>query len=222
MKIIITAGGTEEPIDSVRKITNIGTGKLGSKIANRLSLSLKKSDTIYYICNKNSIMPNENKNIKIILTTDTDSVIKAFESLKYENIDFVIHSMAISDYKVEGAYIKEDSILKKIDTSSKMRSNNDEVFLKLVKTPKIIDKIKHWFPKTKLISFKLLNNVSIEELLDVARKQKKRTNSDLVIANDLEKIREGNHTAYFLNENLKEVKSKEEIAKEITRYILNG
>ena len=214
MKIIITAGGTEEPIDSVRKITNIGTGKLGSKIANRLSLSLKKSDTIYYICNKNSIMPVENENIKIILTTDTDSVIKAFESLKYENIDFVIHSMAISDYKVEGAYIEEDSIFKKIDTSSKMKSNNDEIFLKLVRTPKIVDKIKNWFPKTKLISFKLLNNVSSEELLNVAKKQKERTNSDLVIANDLSKIRGGNHIGYFIGDTLKEVRSKEKISKE--------
>lgn len=35
--IVITAGGTSEYIDTVRKITNSGTGKLGATIANKLS-----------------------------------------------------------------------------------------------------------------------------------------------------------------------------------------
>lgn len=36
MKILITAGGTSEPIDDVRKITNRSTGKLGLAIGERL------------------------------------------------------------------------------------------------------------------------------------------------------------------------------------------
>ena len=35
-KIIITAGGTTEPIDNVRKITNVSTGKLGSLICDNM------------------------------------------------------------------------------------------------------------------------------------------------------------------------------------------
>ena len=35
-KVIITAGGTSEKIDNVRKITNSSSGKLGSVIASRL------------------------------------------------------------------------------------------------------------------------------------------------------------------------------------------
>ena len=35
-KIIITAGGTSEKIDDVRKITNTASGKLGFTIANKL------------------------------------------------------------------------------------------------------------------------------------------------------------------------------------------
>ena len=34
MKVVITAGGTSEKIDNVRKITNSSTGKLGLCIAN--------------------------------------------------------------------------------------------------------------------------------------------------------------------------------------------
>ena len=41
LNIVITAGGTSEPIDNVRKITNSSTGKLGAVIAEEL---LKRED----------------------------------------------------------------------------------------------------------------------------------------------------------------------------------
>ena len=62
-KIVITAGGTSERIDNVRKITNTATGKLGMTIANEF---LKNEDTfIYYICTKESFKPTSER-VKII------------------------------------------------------------------------------------------------------------------------------------------------------------
>ena len=50
-KIIITAGGTSERIDNVRKITNSSSGKLGCTIAEKLiELKNNEIDKIYYIC----------------------------------------------------------------------------------------------------------------------------------------------------------------------------
>ena len=49
-KIIITAGGTSEKIDNVRKITNSSSGKLGSVIATKLlELPDDKIEKIYYV-----------------------------------------------------------------------------------------------------------------------------------------------------------------------------
>ena len=64
-KIIITAGGTSEKIDNVRKITNSSSGKLGMIIANHL---LKESNDliIYYICSKNSLRPEIDKRLSVI------------------------------------------------------------------------------------------------------------------------------------------------------------
>ena len=62
-KIVITAGGTSEKIDNVRKITNSSSGKLGMTIANEL---LKRDDVfIYYICTKGSFRPVDER-VKII------------------------------------------------------------------------------------------------------------------------------------------------------------
>lgn len=74
MKIVITAGGTSEYIDKVRKITNSGTGKLGSMIANEL-VSNENINEIFYIHTPNAVTPNINDKIKSIEITDTMKII---------------------------------------------------------------------------------------------------------------------------------------------------
>ena len=59
-KIIITAGGTSEKIDNVRKITNSSSGKLGMTIANHLLVE-KDDIVIYYVCSKTSLRPSGNR-----------------------------------------------------------------------------------------------------------------------------------------------------------------
>ena len=53
-KFVITAGGTSENIDNVRKITNSSSGKLGMTIANHLIYD-DNDYFIYYICFKDSL-----------------------------------------------------------------------------------------------------------------------------------------------------------------------
>jgi phosphopantothenoylcysteine synthetase/decarboxylase len=50
-KIVITAGGTSEPIDTVRSITNSSTGRLGYEIcAALLKQKSAEIEKIYYLC----------------------------------------------------------------------------------------------------------------------------------------------------------------------------
>jgi phosphopantothenate-cysteine ligase len=215
INVIITAGGTEEKIDEVRRITNMSTGKLGCMIAEKLN---SENINIFYICNKHSLKPKQS-NVKIIETTNVDSVKNAInEVLKNDHIHYFIHSMAVSDYTVEGVY---DENMIKLDTSSKMKSNNDIVYLKLVRTPKILDLIKKIQPNLKLISFKLLVDVDDNKLYNAAINQLYRSNSDYVIANDLSDIRGGNHRAMIIDsKNVVFVNSKQEIAEYISKIII--
>lgn len=244
MNIIITSGGTSEQIDKVRKITNMSTGKLGAKIADAISSNFDNS-VIFFLSDINLTLPEIKNNIKIIPTTDTKSVLINLQNLISNNkIDYVIHAMAISDYTVESVFnennIKEvlekylsqsdinvDTLTEKIvneingvDKNSKISSNMDNLFIKLVKTPKIVDLIKKFDNNIKLISFKLLNGVSEEELIEVARKQLIRTNSEFVVANDLVNIKNGNHRALFVGKNEEiVVEGKEKIADKIVSYL---
>lgn len=236
INIIITAGGTIEPIDKVRKITNNSSGKLGSIIAN--TLLENENIFIYYICTRKSIKPLvKNTNIKIIEIETVNQLKNIVEKLlKEKRIDYFIHSMAVSDYYVDyvtTASIMEENIdiknikksilnpSKKLDNSSKISSNEDNLIVVLKQSPKIINSIKKLSSKTKLIGFKLLENVSKEELLKVSINLKNKNNCDYVIANDLKNINKYTHKALIIdkNDNYIEVNTKEEIAKKINELI---
>lgn len=236
-KIIITAGGTSEKIDNVRKITNSSSGKLGMTIANHL---LKENDNliIYYVCSKNSLRPLD-KRIKVIEINDTINLKKEIENLLLnEKIDYFIHSMAVSDYMTDyvttieriKASIKNTSNLEEafsnieIINGNKISSYEDNLVIVLKQTPKIISIIKDLSPQTYLVGFKLLDGVSKEELISVAKKLRDKNKCDLVVANDLATIRNGEHIAYIIDKNneIEESHGKDDIAKKLVRRMKNG
>lgn len=232
-KIVITAGGTSEKIDNVRKITNSSSGKLGMTIANEL---LKRDDVfIYYICAKGAFRPDD-KRVKIIEIESTMDLKREVENvLTTESIDYFIHSMAVSDYMKDYATTMDrikytiehsddiDEAFRHIEVieGNKLSSSENSLVIVLRPTPKIISLIKKLSPKTFLVGFKLLDGVDKEELIDVAKKLRDRNKCDLVVANDLSTIREGNHTAYIIDkeDNIEEANGKEDIAKKLVRRI---
>lgn len=236
-KIVITAGGTSEKIDNVRKITNSSSGKLGMTIANHL---LKENDDliIYYVCSKNSLRPLD-KRIKVIEIDDTISLKNKIENLLLnKKIDYFIHSMAVSDYMTDyvttieriKASIKNTSNLEEafsnieIINGNKISSYEDNLVIVLKQTPKIISIIKDLSPQTYLVGFKLLDGVSKEELISVAKKLRDKNKCDLVVANDLATIRNGEHIAYIIDKNneIEESHGKDAIAKKLVRRMKNG
>ena len=236
-KIVITAGGTSEKIDNVRKITNSSSGKLGMTIANHL---LKENDDliIYYVCSRNSLRPLD-KRIKVIEIDSTISLKNKIENLLInEKIDYFIHSMAVSDYMTDyvttieriKASIKNTSNLEEafsnieIINGNKISSYEDNLVIVLKQTPKIISIIKDLSPQTYLVGFKLLDGVSKEELISVAKKLRDKNKCDLVVANDLATIRNGEHIAYIIDKNneIEESHGKDAIAKKLVRRMKNG
>jgi len=239
-KIIITAGGTSEKIDNVRKITNSSSGKLGMTIANNIIKERENYiDKIYYICSKNSFKPKHEK-IEIIEIFDTNDLQeKITYLLKKEKIDYFIHSMAVSDYTVDyvttsrrlSEHIEKNkenieyAIInnKEVINANKISSYEDNLIIKLKKTPKIISLIKDLSKDTYLVGFKLLDGVTEQELINTALKLKEKNNCDLVVANDLKNIRDGDHKAFIIkNENDYIIASnKEDIANKLSEVILN-
>ncbi len=250
--IIITAGPTNERIDSVMKITNMSTGALGLSIANDFLKYEEEIENIFYIAPKLAHRPAHSK-INYIQIESADDLLSTISYLlnTYE-IDTVVHSSAVGDYLGEYCITGEllaDEIANKIynkvytkaeiyniildsienpnslvNNEGKISSYEKNLIVKLGLTPKVISKIKELSPNTKLIGFKLLDGVSKEELYNVAYRLLQKNNADYIVANDLSKISKGNHWAMILNNegNILECHTKNEIAENIVNITLNN
>lgn len=241
MNIVITAGGTSEYIDKVRKITNSGTGALGALIADEVAerQDVKK---IFYICSKKAVTPKTPKAKIIRITTTADLKTAVEQTFADHNINWFIHSMAVSDYYVDFVSTAEmlakditaetyvhgtpmETIIKnpysRLDNSDKLSSSEDNLIIVLKQTPKVIGLIKQLSPKTHLIGFKLLENVTKKHLLAVAAKLRDKNGCDYVVANDLHDIKNGLHTAYLLKKDntFETLHGKPDIAHVISHVI---
>lgn len=107
INIAITAGGTSENIDGIRKITNVSTGSLGWHCLEAVFAYFEKNDSedfrVHYLHTENAVIKslsdNQKKYIHFIPVIDAESVYLAVDSLTKEiSIDYFIHSMAISDF----------------------------------------------------------------------------------------------------------------------------
>ena len=108
--ILITAGGTSEPIDNIRSITNTGTGALGSLIADEFGRR-RNVERIVYIHGKNAVLPKTQKAV-CIEAASTAALQEAVRKACMEYApDAIIHSMAVSDYRT-GAVVKAEDLVK--------------------------------------------------------------------------------------------------------------
>ena len=224
MKLLITSGGTSEKIDQVRSITNHSTGKLGALIADSF---LAQGDQVTLITTRNAIKPAAHPNLTIQII---ENVQELFEMMKplVKTHDVLIHSMAVSDYTpiymtgFEQITTSQDltEFLNKTNKQSKISSKDNYQVLFLKQTPKIISQVKKWNPNIRLIGFKLLVDVSKEELLTVARASLTKNQAEIIVANDLSDISDNQHHAYLVKINsVIKADTKEKIAQQLVTHI---
>lgn len=241
--IIITAGGTSEPIDNVRRITNTGTGWLGSLIADAFARN-PSVRRIFYICSPYAVRPQSERVTAVEIQTVSDLQTTVTNVLNEYRIDAVIHSMAVSDYTVRAVStvehiagdLKQDDIesfnwenkllqaMEHTDirkSSGKLSSRMSSPLILLEQTPKILPLFRQSAPNAVIVGFKLLSEVSKEELLDTAFALLQRNCCDFVLANDGSQISGDRHVGYLINreKNILTFSTKQEIAEGIVNAV---
>ncbi|MDR2834137.1 MAG: phosphopantothenate--cysteine ligase [Streptococcaceae bacterium] len=244
MRILITAGGTTEPIDQVRGITNHSSGRLGSLLALNF---FNDGHEVDYITTKGAIQLPQKHNLHTYTIQTTQDLEETLTQLMTQNkYDAVIHSMAVSDYRTKQVFKHDDFIdqlarsiesrgdaplrmilseaiqeAKGISSEAKISSDVDSMMITLEKTPKVIQKIKQLQPDTILVGFKLLVDVGFEELLEVGHANLKKNNADFVLANDLSNINGDKHVGLFIypDGSYKMAATKQAIARLISKTI---
>jgi phosphopantothenate---cysteine ligase (CTP) len=204
MNILVTAGNTQTLIDKVRCITNIFTGRTGASIAQEAN---RRGHQVTLLTSHPDVVEGppcaERWTVRPYRTFEDLHTAMA-ELISAPGLDAVIHSAAVSDYRVAGIFAPADGTQfhdpdhhwesltaeppRMIDMAAgKVKSDAAELWLRMVRTPKLIDFIrKDWSFRGVLVKFKLEVGVTDERLLEIAEKSRRASAADLIAANTLE------------------------------------
>ena len=205
-KVLITAGGTSEPIDGVRSITNTSTGNTALKLAQSLQA---KGYEVTYLRAKFAQALKMAKNYEFTSFKSLESLL--FGLLKNEKFDVIYHAAAVSDYSV--------SFINSLPTNESIKINSDEeqIDLTLTKNPKLIQSLKALSPHSTIVGFKLTKT-----LLDSERKEavkKLCPYVDYIVHNDMLEIEAGQHQFNLYNNQLEPLAEAVQAIEEIPNFI---
>ena len=175
MNILVTAGNTQTPIDRVRCITNIFSGRTGAQIA---ASAFDRGHSVAFLTSHPEVLAEFPSNrhrgepdfrVRTYRTFDDLETAMA-EEIARGQFDVVIHAAAVSDYRVAGIFTERDGRFEDV-AAGKVKGSHPELWLKLVPTPKLVDKIRsEWHFAGVLVKFKLEVGLSESELQAVAEK----------------------------------------------------
>jgi phosphopantothenoylcysteine synthetase/decarboxylase len=214
MRLLVTTGNTQAPIDRARCITNVFTGRTGTRIAlqaqergHQVTLLTSHPELVAGLAK--SAPPEDQWTSRTYRTFD-DLEREMEEVIRKTELDAVIHCAAVSDYRPEGIYAPAPGTQFRqadgrwtaagypalVDKSAgKVKSDEPELWLRLVRTPKLVDRVRRdWRFQGILVKFKLEIGVNESELLEIAEQSRRRSAADLMVANSLETMA---HSAYL-------------------------
>ena len=127
--ILITAGGTREPIDAVRYIGNRSSGKMGHSLA---EICLERGANVTLVTTSNISVPKGIKKISVVTADEMKNEVIS----RLDNTDCVIMAAAVADFKAKN--INEKKIKKEnIDVMTLDLIRNDDI-LNLLRESKCI------------------------------------------------------------------------------------
>lgn len=167
-RIIVTAGGTREPIDQVRFVGNRSSGKMGYALA--LAARLRGAD----VCLISATSTRETPGVKIV-SVRTAAEMSAAIMKQFPEADAVIMAAAVSDYRVVNTVI------------GKIKKSNEPLKLTLEPSTDILLELGRAKNKQILIGFA----AETENLIPNAERKLVDKNLDFIVANDINQLNGG-------------------------------
>jgi phosphopantothenoylcysteine synthetase/decarboxylase len=202
MNVLVTAGNTLVPIDRVRCITNIFSGRTGAAIAR---CAWERGHTVALLTSHPDIVdaPHSERWAMLPYRTFDDLQSLMIGLVQGSRLDAIVHCAAVSDYLAGGIYAPAEGTRFCSETgrweneagapvlvdraAGKVKSDEPELWLRMIRAPKLVDCIRReWGFHGLLVKFKLEVGISEEQLLEVAERSRTHSAADLMVANTLE------------------------------------
>lgn len=197
MRILVTAGATREPIDSIRYISNFSSGRTGAMLTQYLA---DKGHEVTHLSGVGSAEPNvSNKMDK--MSSRTFESYSSLESLLISELslrsyDLIIHAAAVGDFSLTKPFL------------GKLESNQS-LQLDLKPNPKLILKLRSMipaqFPQPVIVGFKLTCTQDPQERQEAILKLSMTPDVDFVVHNDYSEIQDRDHHPFYIYQKQKMV-----------------
>jgi phosphopantothenoylcysteine decarboxylase/phosphopantothenate--cysteine ligase len=158
--IVVTAGGTREPIDPVRHIGNRSSGKMGYALAE----TARDRGAEVTLITAPTALP-EPAGMKIIRVVTTDEMKEAVMAA-VKRADALMMAAAVSDYRIDGP------------ADRKIKRESGRIILELVPTADILSEVPDNIVKIGFAA-------ESEDLVINAKKKLQQKRLDMIVANDI-------------------------------------
>ena len=180
VKCIVTAGPTYESLDQVRRLTNFSTGKLGCDLASHLQ---SRGHEVVLLKGYYSIHPGEIKASEVATFTTTADLSSRLQTLAQTAIDAVFHVAAVSDFAFGAVYQRSDRGDLQQVRSGKFSTRGGTLLVELVPTPKIIARLREWYPRAQLVGWKYEVDGTRADAINMALAQMENCRTDACVVN---------------------------------------
>ncbi len=216
MNILITAGNTQAPIDRVRVVTNIFTGRTGANLARTAWMRGHRVTVLTSHPELLADLPDPaedtDRRVTVVPYSTFDDLAGLMQTeVRKNTYDALFHSAAVSDYLSAGVYATAVGTVFNARTkqwerngappmmaehkAGKIKSSEPELWFRMVRAPKLVDRLRTpWGFTGLLVKFKLEVGLTEADLLAVAEKSRLQSSAELMVANTLD---DAKHTAYI-------------------------
>ncbi|MFZ3371783.1 MAG: bifunctional phosphopantothenoylcysteine decarboxylase/phosphopantothenate--cysteine ligase CoaBC [Desulfitobacteriaceae bacterium] len=164
-KALVTAGGTQEPLDPVRYLGNRSSGLMGYAVAQALQEA--GAETTLVSAPTALMAPAGVKLVSVMTALEMQQAV-----LKYfPDTDIVVKAAAVADYRPANT------------SEQKIKKQGTSLHLELIPNPDILAELGQRKTRQLLVGFA----AETENLLSYAQEKMRRKNVDLLVANDVTK-----------------------------------
>jgi phosphopantothenoylcysteine decarboxylase/phosphopantothenate--cysteine ligase len=182
-KILVSSGGTREPIDEVRFIANVSTGGTGRAIAEALA----RLGHEVVLLHGQGATPAAAPVFNGSFGSAEDLKQQLGQALADGSFQAVVMCAAVADYRPAKA------------RKGKIRSDAKSLTLRLVRNPKILPQLKSFSPKPLVVvGFKLTVGADKQQRRKAVKAQFDTGTVDAVVQNDLEEIQRAKVHPFYL------------------------
>ena len=183
MRILVTAGATREPLDEVRFVSNVSSGATGAALADAF---LGLGHDVVLLRGEGAVK-SKRVHAGETFSSCADLLAMLQRWLAAGSFDAVVMTAAVADYRPE------------MSLSGKIRSDADELIVRLVRNPKILPQLKELSPRPlQVIGFKFTVGADAAARRAAVVAQFSGGAVDATVHNDLHEIRDSAVHPFYL------------------------